>query len=124
LDGSPLNLSELRGQVTVLNFWSPQCQPCEDEIPDLQAIWEEYQERGVAVLGIGFPEEESAVREMISDLNVTYPNALHSTAAAEYGITGVPETFVVGPEGDVAFVHIGPIRPERLRQQLDSLLAE
>jgi cytochrome c biogenesis protein CcmG/thiol:disulfide interchange protein DsbE len=124
LDGSSLSLSELRGQVTVLNFWSPECVPCEEEIPDLQAVWEEYRSRGVAFLGVSFPELEAAVQDMITDLGVTYPNALDLVAPVEYKITGIPETFVIGPQGRVAYVHIGPVTAERLRQELDALLAE
>jgi cytochrome c-type biogenesis protein CcmF len=124
LDGSSLSLSELRGQVTVLNFWSPECVPCEEEIPDLQTVWEEYRSRGVAFLGVSFPELEAAVQGMITDLGVTYPNALDLVAPVEYKITGIPETFVIGPQGRVAYVHIGPVTAERLRQELDALLAE
>jgi cytochrome c biogenesis protein CcmG/thiol:disulfide interchange protein DsbE len=124
LDGSSLSLSELRGQVTVLNFWSPECVPCEEEIPDLQTVWEEYRSRGVAFLGVSFPELEAAVQDMITDLGVTYPNALDLVAPVEYKITGIPETFVIGPQGRVAYVHIGPVTAERLRQELDALLAE
>jgi peroxiredoxin len=124
LDGSRLSLSDLRGQVTVINFWSPECAPCEEEIPDLQAVWEEYRSKGVAFLGISFPELEAAVQDMINDLGVTYPNALDLVAPAAYQITGIPETFVIGPQGRVAYVQIGPVTAERLREELDLLLAE
>jgi peroxiredoxin len=124
LDGSEVTLSELRGQVMVVNFWSPDCAPCEDEIPDLQAVWEEYRSRGVFMLGISFPELESGVRQMIADLGVTYPNALDLVAPAQYGITGIPETFVIGPQGRVTYLHIGPLTAERLRDELDKVMVE
>jgi cytochrome c biogenesis protein CcmG/thiol:disulfide interchange protein DsbE len=124
LDGSSLSLSELRGQVTVVNFWSPECAPCEEEIPDLQAVWEEYRSKGVVFLGISFPELEAGVEDMIASLGVTYPNALDLVAPAQYRITGIPETFVIDPQGRVAYVHIGPVTAQRLRAELDTLLAE
>jgi cytochrome c biogenesis protein CcmG/thiol:disulfide interchange protein DsbE len=124
LDGSALSLSELRGQVTVVNFWSPECAPCEEEIPDLQAVWEEYRSQGVVFLGISFPELEAGVEDMIADLGVTYPNALDLVAPAQYRITGIPETFVIDPQGRVAYVHIGPVTAQRLRAELDTLLAK
>jgi cytochrome c-type biogenesis protein CcmF len=124
LDGSTLSLSELRGQVAVINFWSPDCSPCKDELPDLQAVWEEYRDRGVAFLGISVPELETKVRDMIADSGVTYPNALDLNAPVQYRITGVPETFVIASQGNVAYVHIGPVNAGRLREQLDNLLAE
>jgi peroxiredoxin len=124
LDGSTLSRSDLRGQVAVINFWSPQCQPCEDEMPDLQTVWEEYQSEGVTFLGVSFPELEADAREMVSEFGVTYPNGLNAVMPVEYGITGVPETFVIGPEGSVAYVHIGPVTADRLRTELDTLVLE
>ncbi|MFW6135252.1 MAG: cytochrome c-type biogenesis CcmF C-terminal domain-containing protein [Chloroflexota bacterium] len=124
LDGSTLRLAELKGEVTVINFWSPQCQPCEEELPDLQGVWEAYGGRGMTVVGISFPELEAEVREMVAEFGITYPNGLDGVAPAAYGITGVPETFVVGPEGRVRYVHIGPVSAEELRREVDGLLEE
>jgi cytochrome c-type biogenesis protein CcmF len=124
LDGSTLSRSDLHGQVSVINFWSPECQPCEDELPDLQAIWEEYQDKGVAFLGVSFPDLEAGTREMVSEFGITYPNGLDAVMPVDYGITGVPETFVIGPQGSVAYVHIGPVTADRLRIELNTLVAE
>ncbi len=124
LDGSTLRLSDLRGQVTVVNFWSPECQPCEDELPDLQTVWEEYQDDGVTLVGVSFPDLEPGVREMVTEFGLTYPNGLDDGLAVEYGITGVPETFIMGPEGRLAYVHIGPVTADRLRQELDALVTQ
>ncbi len=124
LDGSRLALSDLSGQVVVINFWSPTCQPCEEEIPDLEKVWKEYQGAGVAVVGISFRDLEAEVREMVSQLDVSYRNGWDPSAPARYGVTAVPETFIIGPEGRVAYVHIGRVTAERLRRELDVLLAE
>jgi len=124
LDGSTLSLSDLRGQVSVINFWSPECQPCEDELPDLQTIWEEYQDKGVAFLGVSFPDLEASTREMVSEFGITYLNGLDAVMPVDYGITGVPETFIIGPQGSVIYVHIGPVTADRLRTELDTLVAE
>ncbi len=124
LDGSTFRLSDLDGQVAVINFWSPDCQPCRDELPDLQAVWETYRTRNVAFIGIGLPTMETEIQEAISEFDLTYPMALDTVAPIEYGITGVPETFLVEPGGDVAYVHIGPVSAERLQEDLDTLLAE
>jgi cytochrome c-type biogenesis protein CcmF len=124
LDGSTLALSELRGQVAVVNFWATWCPPCEDEMPDLQAVWEEYQADGVVFVGIAYEDEEVAVREMISRFGITYPQGLDVGAliSTAYGITGVPETFLVDSQGRVAGLHVGPVSAEELRGELDSLL--
>jgi cytochrome c-type biogenesis protein CcmF len=124
LDGSRLRLADLQGQVAVINFWASWCPPCEDEMPDLQAVWDEYQDDGVAFIGIAFDDERAALEEMLSRFGVTYPQGLDTIdgISAAYGITGVPETFVLDPQGNVAYVHIGPVTADDLRGELDALL--
>ncbi len=124
LDGGTLSLSELGDDIVVVNFWSPQCQPCRDEIPDLQTVWEEYENEGVTFVGISFPELETEVRDMASEFGITYRNGMSAAAVVGYGITAVPETFIVGRDGRIAYVHIGPVTAGRLREELDSLVAE
>ncbi len=124
LDDSTFSLSDLEGLVVVINFWSPDCQPCREELSDLQKVWESYQTKDVAFIGISLPNLESDVREAVSEFGLTYPIALNAVAPIDYGITGVPETFLVGPEGKVAYVHIGPVSGDRLREELDILLAQ
>ncbi|MBN1954790.1 MAG: cytochrome c biogenesis protein CcsA [Anaerolineae bacterium] len=125
LDGSTLTLSDLRGQVVVVNFWATWCPPCEDELPDLQAVWEGYQADGVIVIGVAFQEETAAVQEIASRFGVTYLLGLDmgERISEAYGITAVPETFVVDQQGRVAYIHIGPVTADELRAELDGLLA-
>lgn len=124
LDGSTFRLSEQRGQVLVVNFWATWCPPCEDELPDLQATWEEYQAQGVTLIGIAYQDQEGAVQEYVDRYSLTYPVGLDPEArvSTAYGITGVPETFVVDADGQVAYVHIGPVNAAQLRATLERLL--
>ena len=124
LDGSALTLSSLRGQVVVVNFWTSWCPSCEEELPVLEAAWAEYQARGVTFVGVAVQEEESEVRAVLSQFSLSYPVGMDPPGriAAAYGITGVPETFVVDPVGQVAYVHVGPVGAAELFQELDRLL--
>ncbi len=124
LDGSTLALADLSGEIAVINFWATWCAPCEDELPDLQTVWDQYRDQDVAFVGIAIQEEKDEVQQMLSRLDITYPQGLDPTQgiALSYGITGVPETFVVDAEGSVAYVYIGPVGAEELRAELDSLL--
>jgi cytochrome c-type biogenesis protein CcmF len=124
LAGNSLALSDLRGRVVVVNFWATWCPPCEGELPDLQALWQAYQARGVVFVGVAMQEEAAEVREMASDAGVSFPLALdpENRIASSYGVTAVPETFVIDAEGRVAYFHIGAVGQEQLQQELDSLL--
>jgi len=124
LDGNSLALSDLRGRVVVVNFWATWCPPCEDELPDFQALWQAYQARDVVFVGIAMQEEEMDVRELASLVGVSFPLALDqgNRISSAYGVTGVPETFVIDPEGRVAYFHIGSVEMDELRENLDSLL--
>jgi len=124
LDGSTLTLADLRGRVVVLNFWATWCSPCEEELPALQAAWAGYQAQGLIVVGVAVQEGEAEVREMAARFGVDFPLGMDpgEHIAAAYGITGVPETFVIDPEGQVANVHIGPVGASELNRELRSLL--
>ena len=126
LDGGTLSLADLRGQVAVLNFWTTGCPSCREELPGLQMVWETYRDRGVAFVGIAYQESASAVRSAVAEYGLTYPLGLDSDGriASAYGVTGVPETFVIDPEGNVAFFHIGPVTAEELAGELDTLLGQ
>ena len=125
LDGSSLSLSDLRGQLVVLNFWATWCSSCYDELPDLQALWEEYRSQGITFVGIAYRDEEAAVREVMAGMGLTYPIGLDlaDRVGTAYGITGVPETIVVDSLGQVAFFYIGPVTAQKLAVELDKLLA-
>ncbi|NPV06584.1 MAG: cytochrome c biogenesis protein CcsA [Anaerolineae bacterium] len=126
LDGEDIGLAGMAGNVVVVNFWATWCQPCEDELPALQSLWEEFGPRGVRFVGLAYRETEGAVRAAAQRFGLTFPLALdvNNAVAASYGITGIPETFVVDRQGRVAYVHIGPITSEQLAQELESVLAE
>jgi peroxiredoxin len=110
----------------VVNFWATWCEPCQDELPDLQAVWEEYQGQGVVVVGVAFEDDEGAVQKMVDEFALTYPVGIDvgGNITAAYGVTGVPETFVVDADGRIAHVFIGQVSAEQLRRELDNLLSQ
>lgn len=125
-DGQTLRLSELRGQVVVLNFWASWCGPCREEAPTLQALSTEYAERGVVFVGIAYAEEDANSLAFMREFGITYPNAPdRGTIISEnlYGITGVPETFIIDQRGQVAQFIPANVSEAQLRSILDALIA-
>lgn len=125
-DGNQVTLSELRGQVVVINFWASWCPPCRDEAAYLEATWREYQDQGVVFIGIDYADTDTEALAYIAEFDITYPNGpdLGTRISQAYRIQGVPETFYVAKDGSLRGVKIGPLAPPELDDRLHELLAE
>ncbi len=123
-EGGQLTLSELREQVVVVNFWASWCPPCRTEAPIFQSAWQRYRERGVTFIGLNYQDTEPPARAFIEEFGITYPNGPdeRSRIAGAYGLQGVPETFIISPEGEIAEVFIGSPTEAQLTAVLDELL--
>jgi peroxiredoxin len=119
-----ITLADLEGQVALINFWAPWCPTCKDDLPMLESVWSAYADRGVVMLGAAFDTTTEAVVESIDLYGMTYPVGLDTgeRMADAYGITGVPETFVIDGEGRIAYIHVGGVSEEQLTSELDTLL--
>ena len=109
-DGGQISLAELRGRPVVLNFWASWCDPCKDEAPLLEAAWRKYKDQGLMVIGVDYLDQEPAARAYLQEFQITYPNGpdLGSKIARRYFIRGVPETFFIGPDGQIKSFKEGP----------------
>ena len=124
-DGGEISLSDLRGQVVVVNFWASWCTPCRDEAPLLEEAWRSYRDRGVVFLGVDYVDTEGEALAYLSEFGITYPNGPDrgSLIGRAFGITGIPETFFIDPQGTVAFVYPIPIDRATLVAALEEMLA-
>ncbi len=104
LDGGEVSLEGLRGNVVVLNFWASWCQPCRQEMPDFQQAWEEHRDQGVVFLGVAVDDTELEASRFAQQVGVTYPLALDQTGdvARAYRIQGVPSTYFIDRQGNLA----------------------
>ncbi|NIS81067.1 MAG: redoxin domain-containing protein [Anaerolineales bacterium] len=125
-DGEQITLSDLRGQVVVINFWASWCPPCRDEAPYLESSWRKYKDQGVVFLGVDYVDTETKARAYIAEFDITYPNGpdIGTNIAQAYRIQGVPETFFVGKDGTLRGVKVGPLFPPELDEKMVELLAE
>ena len=99
--GDTIRLSDMRGQVVLVNFWASWCLPCREEAPALEAVWQQYREQGVMVVGIAWSDIENDTLAFIDEFRMTYPNApdLGTRIGDDYGIRAVPETYIVDQQG-------------------------
>jgi cytochrome c biogenesis protein CcmG/thiol:disulfide interchange protein DsbE len=125
-DGETLTLSELRGQVVIINFWASWCPPCREEAPYLEATWRKYKDQGVVFIGVDYVDTETAALSYIEEFDITYFNGpdVGTRISYDYNMKGVPETFFVAKNGEIRGVKIGPLYPPELDQRIEELLAE
>jgi cytochrome c biogenesis protein CcmG/thiol:disulfide interchange protein DsbE len=120
-DGQPvpgLDASSFEGQVTVLNVWASWCVPCADEAPLLVRLARDARFR---IVGINYKDStENAKRFLGRYGNPFAANGMdgNGRAAIEWGVYGVPETFVIGRDGRIAYKLIGPITPQNIDTEL------
>jgi len=125
-DGQMVTLSQLRGQVVIINFWASWCPPCREEAAYLEQTWRKYQNRGVVFIGVDWVDTEKEALAYIAEFDITYLNGpdLGTRIAQAYRIQGVPETFYVDKTGRLRGVHIGPLKPPELDNKIEELLNE
>jgi cytochrome c biogenesis protein CcmG, thiol:disulfide interchange protein DsbE len=116
-DGAPvpgLDPAAFKGAISVLNVWASWCVPCHEEAPLLMQL---AQDKRVRIVGINYKDEAENARRFLGRYGDPYAaNGAddNGRAAIEWGVYGVPETFVVGRDAHIAFKLIGPITPENI----------
>ena len=104
IDGEELTLSELRGQVVLVNFWATWCPPCRLEMPGFQDVWEDYRDRGFTIVGLSVDRgvRDDVVR-WVRQREITYPIAFAPGAVVRaYGGANVlPTSVLINREGRI-----------------------
>jgi cytochrome c biogenesis protein CcmG/thiol:disulfide interchange protein DsbE len=125
-EASQMNLSDLRGQVVVINVWASWCKPCEQEAPELQKFWEAYQDREVALIGVDYVDTPSGAMTYMKKFKITFPNAPDLQSAISSTLNrkmGVPETYFIDRDGVLKYVQVGPFTSvEEIQTIVDPLL--
>ena len=106
------------GEVSVVNFWASWCAPCVQEHPLLVALKERT---GVKLYGVNYKDQAATARRFLGRYGnpfVAVGVDANGRAAIDWGVTGMPETFIVNGKGEIVYKHIGPISAETLESKI------
>ena len=106
-----LRLSDFKGKVIFLNFWATWCEPCKEEMPAMERLYQKYRDRGLVVLAISADTEGAAVvTPFVKKLRLTFPVGLdpRMNVSSLYGVWAVPSTFIIDREGKRILFANGP----------------
>ncbi|MSQ22487.1 MAG: redoxin domain-containing protein [Dehalococcoidia bacterium] len=126
LDGTALELSDLKGKWVMVDFWSSWCPPCIEEAPVLVSTYRQFAGQGVEFVGVAIWDEEEAVRGFVQRYSISYPSGFDANGkiAIDYSMRGIPEKFFIDPDGRLVRKFVGPATQEKLGAILDELLAQ
>jgi cytochrome c biogenesis protein CcmG, thiol:disulfide interchange protein DsbE len=129
-DGKPvpgLAATDFKGTVTVLNVWASWCVPCHDEAPLLMQLASDSR---IRLVGINYKDQADNARRFLGRYGNPFVASgadVSGRAAIEWGVYGVPETFIIGRDGKIAYKLVGPVTPDNIEQvvkpQIENALA-
>jgi thiol-disulfide isomerase/thioredoxin len=115
LDGEPFELAAFRGDVVLLNVWATWCEPCKQEMPELQALHARHAADGFTVIGVSTDSIRLAaeVRRLVAQFGLTYPNVhdARNTISQAFKIRGFPTSVLIGRDGGMLWRRDGIIDP-------------
>lgn len=120
--GNTHTLSDYKGKTVFLNFWATWCSPCRAEMPDIQKLYEEFQQEDVVILGVAAPnlgreKSEEGIKGFLEENGYTYPVVMDTEAEVfqAYGINSFPTTFMIDKDGNVFGYISGQLSEETMR---------
>ncbi len=126
LDGGSLKSSDLKGKVTVIDFWATWCESCIPEIPHYNELQKKYSGKGADIMGFTMDSGSADdIKPKAAEFKIEYPLILSDDKVAEeFGIPGYPTTFVVAPDGTIYKRYVGalPGKKEKLEKDIETLL--
>jgi cytochrome c biogenesis protein CcmG/thiol:disulfide interchange protein DsbE len=120
LEGKVWSLSKLKGKVVFVNFWATWCAPCREEMPSMQKLYEKMPKDKFEMLALFNNDKKPVAKNFVAKLGLTMPilSDEYNFAGTKYGLTGLPETFIVDKKGVIREKFIGPAQwdsPENIQ---------
>ena len=124
-DGQTIPVGSLKGKVVVVHFWASWCTSCYDESVLMEQAWQKYRPGGdVVFMGVDYVDTEAPALAFIRKYGFDFFNGpdLRSEISAAYHITGVPETYIIDRQGNLAFIQPGPFSsPEEINGLVENI---
>jgi cytochrome c biogenesis protein CcmG, thiol:disulfide interchange protein DsbE len=122
--GGSESLANYRGQWVLVNFWASWCVPCREEAPTLERFQHRYGGADFTVVGIDSRDLSGDGRNFVKQYGLSYPQLRDGDgdAAHDFGTTGVPENFLIDPQGRVSLLVRGPVTADYLRESVAPML--
>ncbi len=126
LDGSPFRLSAQRGKVVLVDFWNVACGPCQKEMPNLKAIYRDFRDRGLEILGISLDTEKLMLDGYLKQAALPWKiacswNGWDDSTVRQYRISATPSTWLIDRHGIVRYCDV---RGDELRKAVEELIAD
>lgn len=124
-DGGSIRISQLKGNVVLINFWATWCGPCRMELPLLQDLYNRYSDRNFSVLAVSVDDDRNRVGPFLQRQNLTLPvYYAHPEDASAMISHGIPTSFIITPTGDIekGFVGFEPNIEKTWREHIDKYL--
>ncbi len=124
MEGNEVTLSDFRGKTVFINFWATWCPPCRAEMPEIEAVYQEYKDKDVVVIGVDILEPEDVVRQFVEQGGYSWIFILDATGAVsdDYRITAIPTSFFIDREGIIQAVVIGAMTKRAMETKLDQVM--
>ena len=118
--------ANLSGKVVYVDFWASWCPPCRNSFPWMQELYEKYHHLGLEIVAISVDKDHQSALNFLSETKPSFPVLFDSTSvlAKQYGLEAMPTSYVYGPDGHLAFQHVGflPDDAEELDHDIFKLL--
>ena len=125
-DGKNVKLSELKGQVVMINFWASWCGPCRQEMPLLDTLYQRFAPVGFTLLGVNVDKRRAQAEELLKDVPVSFPILFDTDNRVSrlYEVQAMPTTVLVDRDGKARYVHHGYLPGDELEyeKQVQALL--
>jgi len=108
--GQKVKLSDYRGKLVFMNFWATWCPPCREEMPAMQRLWEQQKDNGLVILAISLDADPGVVPTYVKTHGFTFTVLVDPKMeiANTYGVRGLPASFIIDRQGNMAAYAIGP----------------